>query len=564
MNERNNVPRFPLAAKGEGRFFATENGSYRGTRYAFPHGCLLGLHLFLPRALGAREVYATLAPETGEGTIRLPLTLVRSEGGKEEYAALYDTVREGWGTGVFTLRLAVLTHAGLFHARASDGETVLFSKEEGEGQPLLLFREERRKVGGAAFLIPYGMLAHTGTLCRGKDGDYDRFFACLAAHGVHLLFIALPASGDARVCEEALSLPRELVACAEAHGIVCLCDLLPFVSLHKAGRLPAPNDPVGYRLCDDEPIPSEQIADPISPAALSGDGGVLERLLSGGYGGVFLRYADRFADSFLAVVRGELSSRREDALFYACTACGTHTDTPFGYRRRYFDGLLDGFLSHTLRSALLSYLSRGETGALGAYFDRYTASLATPHLHGSVEVLEEPSSATFAATLASLLPEEEGGQAPALARLGELIAATLPGLCLLPVPGEGEEQTLAFRLRLFGICRKEKAALSGDLRLHTLTPALLVFSRVVEGEMLLTVINRSSDVLSVSSPEGFSVLIGGRGRKLLYRLPPYSGTILRVGLFSGECGHLSFKRVRECPRDTRFAPRTATAEEKSS
>ena len=376
----------------------------------------------------------------------------------------------------------------------------------------------------------------------------------------------VPIGGDAREKEGALSLSPDVRAAAEAHGVVCLLDLLPFVSLHKEGRLQAPGDPVGYRLCD-EPggaFPPIEIADPMPPEQLCGEGGVLARLLDGGYGGAFLRYADRFADSFLFAVRAELTARAPTSLFYVCTERGALEGAPVGYRRRFCEPPFDGLVCSSLQEALASYLSRGDTGGLSRFFDGYIGALPAPLAKRSVALLGEPRGRTLHARIGTALPHEEGERADALARLGELIAATLPGLSHLPMPEAGEEERLAFRLRLFGICRKEKAILSGAFRLHILSPELLVFSRTVEGQMLITVCNRSAKTLAISSPDGFSVLIGGRGRKLLYRLPPNSGTILRVDLFAGERTALSFHYLQSVSRDPRFAPRTAGPAEKSS
>lgn len=552
-----------------GRFFCTENGRHGGTRYAFSGDCLLGLHLILPRSLGAHEVLACLTPDAGGESLSVPLSLIHSEHGWEEYAAMLDTARIFSRGRLFFLTLSFRSVYGLLYGRATEGERVSFSHEAGRGFPLLLTEQrEELTVGGGVLAMPFSALASTGELCRGEDGDYDRFFSHLAAHGIKALLLSLSACEGAGLREEALALPPAARESAAAHGVACLFDLLPFVSLHKVGRLPDPTDPQGYDLCDTGEAsaipPACGIEDPISPATLCGEGGILARAIDGGYFGVFLRYADRFGDPFLCAVRRELSLRAQGALFLGCVACPDVDGIAFGRRRRFFDGALDGLVSYALRNALLAYLSDGATELLSSFLSRTLGAMPTHQLCHAVHPLDEPSGVPFSSLLAPLVEGQVGeGHLSDLSRLAFLIAATLPGMPMLP-EGGAEEEAFAFRLRLFGMRRKEKTLHTGRLRLHTLTPDLLVFSREREGEMLLTVINRSPDALKISSAEGFSVLFGGRGRKLLYRLAPYSGTVLRFELFTGEVGALSFQRVPILSRDTRFTVRSCGASVKSS
>lgn len=552
-----------------GRFFCTENGRHGGTRYAFSGDCLVGLHLILPRSLGAHEVCACLAPDAGGESLSVPLSLIHSDRGWEEYAALLDTARIFSLGRLFFLSLSFRSPYGVLYAAVAEGEQISFSYEEERGFPILLAENrDGETVGGGVFALPFSALKSTGALCRGEDGDYDRFFSHLAAHGVKALFLSLSACEDVGLCEEALTLTDTVRESAAAHGVACLFDLLPFVSLHRAGRLSDPADPQGYGFCDiggAPPFPlSGGIEDPISPAALCGEGGILARAIDGGYTGVFLRYADRFGDPFLCAVRNELSLRAPDGLFFGCVACPNVDGIAFGRRRRFFDGALDGLVSYALRNALLAYLSDGATDLLSSFLSCTLAAMPAHQLCHTVHPLDEPSGASFSSLLAPLLAGHEGEEHLSdLSRLAALITATLPGMPMLPKDAT-EEEAFAFRLRLFGMRRKERTLHTGIFRLHTLTPDLLVFSREREGEMLLTVINRSPDALKISSADGFSVLFGGRGRKLLYRLAPYSGTVLRFELYTGETGTLSFQRVPILSRDTRFTARLCGASEKSS
>lgn len=547
----------------EGGFYFTENGVRRPMRTAFVRGCLLGIHLTLPRSLSAHGVCACLAHDTGDEESCVPLSLVGCTGDQEEYAALFDSGRKGELMGVFSLSLFLQTPRGrLYLHSCEDGRLRLLP--EAASFTSVLFFEGGSTGGGACYFLPYEDLFRTGGLCRGDDGDYDRFFSHLAAHGVRTLFLLLPASGDAHLCDLGLSLPEGVRECAKEHGVSCLLDLLPFLCLHRAGRAAEPNDPVGYRLCDDTgDLPA--IVSPLTPRELCGEDGILARAIAGGYGGVVLRYADRLGDPLLCAVRAELCARLgADAPFVVCQACTDISAFPAPRSRRFYRGTVSGAVSYTLKNALLDYLGTGETELLSACFMQTMAQTPAPILCHTVHPLDEVGGARFADLLAALpTGEENAPSVGALLRLAALISATVTGTPALPDEGE-EEDAFAFRLRLFGICRKERALLSGALALHTLRPDLLVFSRAREGEMLTVVINRSPDTLVASSPDGFSVLLGGRGRKLVQRIAPYSGTVLRFSLFAGEHPSLSLRRQKQVVRDTRFAPRVATSEEKTS
>ncbi len=560
--ERNILSSIPT-----GRFFCTDNGRRRGLSYAFSRGCMLGLHLHLPRALAARGVCASLSSDGGS-VARIPLSLVRVASGEEEYAALFDTARLPRGEHLFFLSFALDSSRGRLFAEFGAGERLSLLSEGGAPLPLFFSEERSGERQGGVYVLPYAKIGETGRLCRGADGDYDRFFSHLAAHGVRTLLLPLP-EGNRELCRRGLHLPDTVIAAAGEHGVSCLFDLFPFLSLHNADD-PTEKGEGTPSLCDAAGTVhgmTDGLFEPLSPLDLCGEAGVLAEALSGGYGGVFLRYADRFGDPLLGVVRGALAAHGKGIPFFACAACDEVDGIAFGRRRRFFDGALDGLVSYTLRDALLVYLLFGETEPLSRYLCRTLASMPHPQHFQAVHPLSGGGGESFLSLLGSagdLFDDSFDKKTLAsLAELGELIAATLPGAPVLPSGDEGEE-ALAFRLRLFGMYRREKTLVEGEFRLHTLTKDLLVFSRAREGEMLLTVINRSPDLLTLSSHEGFSVLFGGRGRKLLYRLPPYSGTVLRVSLYTGESGALRLRRQPVLSRDTRFAPRTIRAEERSS
>ena len=65
---------------------------------------------------------------------------------------------------------------------------------------------------------------------------------------------------------------------------------------------------------------------------------------------------------------------------------------------------------------------------------------------------------------------------------------------------------------------------------------------------MLTVINRSSARLSVVSPEGFSVVLGGRGLKTAFAVRPLGGIVIKVACWDGEPCRMHF--VKEIEKST--------------
>jgi hypothetical protein len=278
-------------------------------------------------------------------------------------------------------------------------------------------------------------------------------------------------------------------------------------------------------------------------AFFCGEDGVVPRALASGCGGFFVRMADRFGDALLRVIKASMPG---GVLLGA--ANGLPFPILFGARRRYlFGDALDGICGDALRKALLAYLVAGETTLLAHYLGVYLSMLPAHALAWQAHPLSLYEEGDFLTAVQRAYTQNGGndGNVPRLlAELGHLLAGTLPGMPMyvageengLPYPpaaGEAVGGQLAFFLRLAQLRRREAVYRDGGFRLLHLSAELVVYAREREGEALLTVINRSSARLSVVSPEGFSVVLGGRGLKTAFAIRPLGGIVIKVACWTG-------------------------------
>ena len=566
-----------LLATAEGRISFYENGRDVGVRLAYPSAALIGLRLALPRMLGTSSVSLLLTLDGEREAVAFSLRLCSCEGEWDCYALLIDGATLSTCGHLFFGRLVIEGIFGRLNATfAADGRVCFSLAGEKEPFPLLLAegRGTPALLGGAIYALPLRELSRLGRLFLGADDDIETFFSHLSALGVRALWLCPPA---AEGCEgerwHPSSLPPAFRSLAEKNGIHLLFDLLCCSALRDSGGmftrshslpLASPGEEV-----DDRPGFWNSPSLPVGEKTLSlqeyfcGEGGILATACSAGAKGFFLRMADRFGDALLAALRHQMG---EGALLGATS--GGPVPIHFGARRRYtFGEALDGMASDALGEACLAYLVNGETEALADYLLRTQAVIPPGML--CVQALSHYESGSLLSAIAERLYEKDAqtpGKTPyALAELGHLIAGTLPGVPLYlageenglpypPVAGEAVGGQLAFFLRLAQLRRRETVYRDGVLRLLHLSPTLLVFSREREGEALLTVINRAPTRLALASPDGFSVVFGGRGLKNMFSVRPYGGIVVKVTRWEGETCRLRFTRQAEEERATLAAP----------
>ena len=566
-----------LLAATEGRISFYENGRGVGVRLAYPPAALIGLRLVLPRMLGTSSVSLLLTLDGEREPVSFPLRLCGCEGEWDRYAVLIDGATLSACGHLFFGRLVVEGIFGRLDATfAADGRVRFVLDGEGEPFPLLLAegRGTPALLGGAIYALPLRELSRLGRLFLGADDDIETFFSHLSALGVRALWLCPPA---AQGCEgerwHPSSLPPAFRSLAEKNGIHLFFDLLCCSALRDSGGMFTRSDSLPLTSpgegVDDRPgfwnAPSLPVGEkaPSLQEYFCGESGILATACSAGAKGFFLRMADRFGDALLTTLHRHMG---EGALLGA--ASGGPVPIHFGARRRYMFGeALDGMAGDTLDKACLAYLVEGETEALESYLLRTQVVIPPGML--CVQALSCYESGSLLSAIAEQLYEkdtQEPGKTPyALAELGHLIAGTLPGVPMYlageenglpypPVVGEAVGGQLAFFLRLSQLRRREAVYRDGALRLLHLSPTLLVFSREREGEALLTVINRAPTRLALASPDGFSVVFGGRGLKNVFSVRPYGGIVVKVTRWEGETCRLRFTRQAEGESATLAAP----------
>ncbi len=150
-------------------------------------------------------------------------------------------------------------------------------------------------------------------------------------------------------------------------------------------------------------------------------------------------------------------------------------------------------------------------------------------------------------------------------KMAVLVTATLAGE---PVWRNAEDpRAAAYRRHVMEARAKESLFSSGRLLPLLFREDAFAFARVREGECLVTLVNRSPMPLEIFSADGFSVLIGGRGLKNEYLLPPYAGVLMRAPLWEDSHGILHiepFKAPVRCrPKPPVRQKRTAYGERKA-
>jgi hypothetical protein len=406
----------------------------------------------------------------------------------------------------------------------------------------------RQNAAGGLYLLPLSRLDRMG------EGAYTGFFSYLASLGVGQIYLCPPTGEGARGNgqDPSACLPRAFAAAARENGIRLLGDLLHLCGAQEGGELlPALCPPARGQAADIPPTsfwdaPFLQKEEKGDLLRLAGEDGVIATALRAGYDGFVLRAADCFGDAFLSALRSRIGESDAPCLLGATAVGGAAL--AFGARRRFFFGEeLDAPLSYNLRAALLAYFLMGDTEPIGYYLGTLLPTLPLAALHNQPNLLSSYEGESFVFAIA----EERGTErAETYATLAFLIAATLPGA---PAYFAGEERSnspeaegeepdarLAPLLRLAALRRRECVYREGELRLLHLSPTLLAFAREGEGESLITLVNAGERPLTVSSPEGFSVVFGGRGRKNSFLLRPLSGAVLKIAHWTGESTRLYF------------------------
>ncbi|MBQ8174473.1 MAG: hypothetical protein IJ009_03630 [Clostridia bacterium] len=526
-----------------------ENGRETGARRVFSPHALLGLTLVLPRSLGTRVASLALLSEQGEPVLHLPLSFVEWEGEREAYAALVDDVPSAAMPLSYLSLTVECAYGKLFCVPGTDGRIGFSAYPSPRSHIPLLFLEETEQssplAGGSLYCLP---LAYASLL---DATGAEELVSSLSSLGVRCVYLC-PSSregADGEGEDPSTPLPSAFMRAAKEREICLLGDFLLLCGVTEHPDLlfggfcspSSQNAPV-----EQEPRPAFWNAPlaaynekPLSLVECCGEEGTIAAALRVGYDGMVVRAADCFGDAFLSAMQRSLQGSKNPVLLG-----GTETGSvaiAFGTRRRFFFGNeLDAPLSYTLRNALLDYFLDGDTRSLAAYVHNTLATMPPATLVCLPNLLSDGAVGLFYDALSPL-----GETAGDFAAMAYLVAATLPGV---PAYYAGEEESAwengAALLRRVALLRKKESTYAhGDFSLLHLSPTLLVFSRRGEGESLFTVINSCEEPLTLSSPDGFFVVFGGRGRKQSFTVRPRTGIVVKIPLWENESCRLHFSHT---------------------
>ena len=269
---------------------------------------------------------------------------------------------------------------------------------------------------------------------------------------------------------------------------------------------------------------------------IAGKNGVIEKYMKLGVSGFRLDVADELSDDFLKRIKSKLRELNSESILYGEVWEDASNKIAYGKRKKYFLGNeLDGVMNYPLRSGIISYLRDKDISPLKyALCDVMVNSpihvrnvmmnlLGTHDTERIITALAgKPRQGKTNAELArTKLSPEELVKGAALVKQAYLILATLPGIPTIyygdevglegysdpfnrrPFPWKNMNQELLCFYKLIGNIRKEnKVYKNGDFVLNYLDNDLLVFTRSLEDDSIITAVNNSSKdiVLTLDKP----------------------------------------------------------------
>ena len=258
---------------------------------------------------------------------------------------------------------------------------------------------------------------------------------------------------------------------------------------------------------------------------LAGDGGVIEKYMSLGVAGFRLDVADELSDEFLKKIKSKLCQIDNNAILYGEVWEDASNKIAYGKRKTYYLGEeLDGVMNYPLRTGIISYLRDKDINPLKYAISEvmFNAPLSVRNVmmnllgtHDTERIITalagECSEGKTNYELSEItLSESERIKGENLVRQAYTIISTLPGIPSIfygdevgldgysdpfnrrPFPWySGCKELLAFYKKLGCIRKSEKVLANGDFILNYLDKDLLLFTRSLESEAILTAVNNS-------------------------------------------------------------------------
>ncbi len=276
---------------------------------------------------------------------------------------------------------------------------------------------------------------------------------------------------------------------------------------------------------------------------IAGEGGVIDKYAKMGIAGMRLDVADELSDAFIARIKHRLDIHNRDSVLYGEVWEDASNKIAYDKRKRYYLGTeLDGVMNYPLRRGIIDFLRFGKTDALRYALDEVTFNAPTRVRNMQMNLLGTHDTERIITTLAGksslgrsneelsvlYLDKSERERGIKLVRMAYTILATVPGIPTVfygdevglegysdpfnrrPYPWSSfDGDLLSFYRKIGSVRRAHDVYKSGNFSLITLTENMLIFERSGCGEYCYTVVNNSSDTLSLSLSSVTKALVGG-------------------------------------------------------
>ena len=293
-----------------------------------------------------------------------------------------------------------------------------------------------------------------------------------------------------------------------------------------------------------------------------GDNGVISRYTEMGIDGFRLDVADELSDDFIARIKSRLAKKSADTILYGEVWEDASNKIAYSERKRYYLGSeLDGVMNYPLRRGIIDYLTLRKIDTLEYALTEiiYNAPKRIRDLqmnllgtHDTERILtslggESSEGLSNDVLVSKRMSADERSLALARLKLAYTVLATLPGIPTIfygdevglegysdpfnrmPYPwGKEDIDLLGFYKKVGKLRRKSRIYKDGEFSLVLLTSDTLVFSRSIENEYLLTVVNNSSKEISLELSDEATAMLGKTKKAKAFTLLPLSAEIYRL------------------------------------
>lgn len=273
-----------------------------------------------------------------------------------------------------------------------------------------------------------------------------------------------------------------------------------------------------------------------------GEGGVVDKYSSMGILGFRLDVVDELSDSFVKDIKARLNSNNNSSVLYGEVWEDASNKIAYGRRRSYYLGEeLDGVMNYPLREGIIDYILNKKTEklryALSDIINNSPTRISNLQMnllgtHDTERILTVLGGEASEGRSNSYLAEKKlsvDERACALVKLKSAytVLATLPGIPTIfygdeaglegyhdpfnrmPYPWGKENKALIEHYRLIGRIRKDNSLYkTGAFKLLYLSSELLIFTRLDEGTLAITIYNNSENCIKLKLNKRCDILVG--------------------------------------------------------